>query len=164
MTAALPSPAQQDELFTKYRTPEAVIAHGEAVAICARELAEQLHIPVDLPLLLAACRLHDIAREHPDHARAGAELLIREGYPALGALVAPHHDLPENAANEAALVYLADKLVQGTERVTLEERFAASREKCRTPEALAAWQRRRDRAYQIVQAFHLTLPESEVSP
>jgi len=141
-----------------------VIAHGEAVAVCARELAEQLSVPVDIALLEAACRLHDIARGQPDHARAGADLLLREGYPELAAVMAAHHDLPEAAPPEAALLYLADKLVRGTERVTLEERFAASREKCRTPEALAAWQRRRDRAYQIVQAFHLTLPESEVSP
>lgn len=160
---SLPSSKQQELLFQQFRTPAAVIAHGEAVARCALELAAQMSCPVDHALLEAACRLHDIARNQPDHARAGADILAREGYPEVGALAALHHDLPETASTEAALLYLADKLVRGTERVSLEQRFAASREKCRTPEALAAWQRRRDRAYQIVRDLQLILPESEVS-
>ena len=40
------------------------------------------------------------------------------------------------AADESAVVFLADKLVMDERLVTLEERFAASSEKCRTPEAV----------------------------
>lgn len=43
-------------------------------------------------------------------------------------------------------MYLADKLTEGTESVTLEARFRRTREKCRTPEALNAWQARYDQA------------------
>lgn len=163
MTVRIPSSPQIAALLARYEVPAAVIAHGEAVARCALELAAQLSCPVDNALLEAACRLHDIARGQPNHARAGAGILTREGYPGAGALVALHHDLPEDACAEAALLYLADKLVQGTKRVSLEQRFAASREKCRTPEALSAWQRRHDRTCQVVRDLQLILPESEVS-
>ena len=106
-----------------------------------------------------ACLLHDLTRGTPDHACSGSEILIQAGYPALARLVAVHHDLPEDASPEACLLYLADKLVRGEQRVSLEERFLASREKCRTPEALAAWQRRYDRAHQIIQKFQLSLSD-----
>ena len=162
MPVRIPSSPQIADLFARYRTPAPVIAHGEAVALCALELATQISHSVDTALLEAACRLHDIARMQPAHACAGADILVREGFPDVGAIVALHHDLPENASTEATLLYLADKLVQGTERVSLEPRFAASREKCRTPEALAAWQRRRDRTDRAVRDLSLILPESEV--
>ena len=45
--------------------------------------------------------------------------------------------------NESLIVYLADKQVQGERRVTIEERFAAKREKFKdNPEALAGVERR----------------------
>ena len=162
MSTGTPSAAQIAALLEKHGTPPQVIAHGEAVARCALELASQLTAPVDTKLLEAACFLHDIARGQSDHAHAGGELLTREGYPEIGATVAQHHDLPEHASAEASLLYLADKLAQGTERVSLEARFSASRKKCTTPEALAAWQRRRERTLRILQEFRLTLPENEV--
>lgn len=162
MPAEIPSPAQIAALFDKYHTPPQVIAHGEAVAQYALELAAQMTIPIHTDLLEAACRLHDIARNQSNHARAAGELLAREGYPEVGEVTALHHDLPENASIEASLLYLADKLVQGTERVSLEARFAASRKKCTTPEALSAWQHRRKQTHDILQKFQLILPENEV--
>ena len=44
--------------------------------------------------------------------------------------------------NEEGLLYLADKLVQGQREVGLEARFVASREKCRSAEALQQHERR----------------------
>jgi HD superfamily phosphodiesterase len=154
-----PDAAERRRLFQLCQTPDAVIAHGAAVARCAADLAQQLSCPVDTDLLTAACLLHDLTRGNPDHAHSGAQVLEQAGYPSLAALVAVHHDLPEDACPEACLLYLADKLVRGEQRVSLDERFGASREKCRTPEALASWQRRYDRARQIIQAFQLSLPD-----
>ena len=58
-------------------------------------------------------------------------------------------DLPEEKLgylNESLIVYLADKQVQGERRVTIEERFAAKREKFKdNPEALEG----RERRYQL---------------
>ena len=51
--------------------------------------------------------------------------------------------------NEAAVLYLADKYIQGIERVTLEQRFGASEGKCLTDEARAAHARRWETAKQI---------------
>jgi HD superfamily phosphodiesterase len=154
-----PNAAERHQLFQLCQTPDAVIAHGAAVARYAADLAQQLSRPVDTDLLAAACLLHDLTRGNPNHAHSGAQVLEQAGYPALAALVAVHHDLPEDACPEACLLYLADKLVRGEQRVSLDERFGASREKCRTPEALASWQRRYDRARQIIQAFRLSLPD-----
>ena len=48
-------------------------------------------------------------------------------------------------------MFLADKLVQGCEETTIPARFAKSRDKCRTPEALAAHERRLNRALRLEQ-------------
>lgn len=157
--AVWPDAAERQALFCRYGTPREVVAHGVMVARCATELAQQVNGTVEKELLQAACELHDLVRGMPDHARAGADILIREGYPAVGELIALHHDLPETAGTEACLLYLADKLIRGEQRVSLEQRFRNSREKCRTPEALEAWQRRYDRACRIVRQFQLKLSE-----
>lgn len=112
-------------------------------------------------LLFAAAMLHDIARTEPDHAAVGAAWVKTLGYPDVAEVIAQHHDFDdaslcesaEEAAaehrrqadaglSEAALLYLADKYVQGEREVTLDERFEASRKKCATEEALRAHDRR----------------------
>lgn len=142
--------------WERYETPLPVREHCRAVARCALELADQTDIPLDRGLLNAACLLHDLVRDRPDHPRAGAEILEREGYPELAGMVAAHHDLPDSAGPETRLLYLADKLIKGTQRVTLEERFQAKRDTCKTPEALSAWESRYRRALQAAQWLHLT--------
>lgn len=154
-----PDAAEAQQLFRSCQTPDSVIAHGVAVSRCAAELAQQISGPVDTALLSAACLLHDLCRTEADHAHAGAEILQQAGYSALAELVAVHHDLPEDAGVESCLLYLADKLVRGEQRISLEERFFSSRQKCRTPEALAAWQSRYDRALQIIQKYQFSLSD-----
>jgi hypothetical protein len=90
-----------------------------------------------------------------NHVEHGANLLRQEGYPDVAALVAAHHDLPLGANVEAQLLYLADKLVDGTKNVSLSCRFEASREKCLTPEALESWNRRYKDALNIIEQYHL---------
>ena len=87
----------------------------------------------------AAALLHDIARTEPEHARRGAEYLNELGYPRVADIIRQHHGLDDpELIDEAAVVFIADKRVQGTEYVGVEERFAASEAKCVTPEAKAA--------------------------
>ena len=147
-----PHPSLEDTLCEKLHkaagTPEAVYRHCLAVADKADALAalmERRGIALDRKTLRAAALLHDIARTAPDHAAAGADWLARLGYPTVGEIVSCHHDWsgedPEDMP-EAALVYVADKLVQGDQVVTLEERFEKSLKACLTPEAKAAHQRR----------------------
>ena len=78
---------------------------------------------------MAAGLLHDIARERPSHAQAGAEIISGLGYPEVAAIAAPHMDIDNNAAEalgEAAIVYLADKMVKESTVVSLEERLSQS--------------------------------------
>ena len=81
--------------------------------------------------------------------------------PAVAALIAVHHDLPPSAGLEARLLYLADKLVQGSEPTCLEARFAASRKKCETPSARAAWERRYRAARDILDEYQLNWGQTQ---
>ncbi|MEG2214787.1 MAG: histidine phosphatase family protein [Oscillospiraceae bacterium] len=89
--------------------------------------------------VFAAALLHDIARREKNHAEAGAALLFGLGYGDEALIVKQHHDLQNPAViDAAAVVFIADKLVSGAERVPLSRRFEQSREKCADAEARAA--------------------------
>ena len=74
---------------------------------------------------------------------------FREGYPEIAEIVRQHHDPDTMELNEAAVVYIADKAVQGRKRVPIAERFDRSLSKCKTSEALAAHEKRRQTAETI---------------
>ena len=117
-------------LLAECGTPERAAAHCEAVAELAAELCRGLAAdgrPLRADAVWAGAMLHDIARDRPKHALAGARWLLERGYGEMAALVADHMQLPEGeaAVSEKSVVFLADKLVRGTRRVTLEERFFA---------------------------------------
>lgn len=152
-----PASEEIETLWAKYATPDPVRNHCKAVARRAGELADRVEEPLDRALLQAACLLHDLVRDWPNHARACGGLMVQEGWPALGEIISLHHDLPEEAGTEAALLYLADKLVQGDRPVSLEERFGAKRALCGTPEALAAWEGRYNRALRAAERLGLDI-------
>ena len=128
---------------------EKVEAHSRAVAEEALRVAGALPLELDKELLASAALLHDLARGEADHARLGAAWLRELGYGEAAALVERHHDWQGQTLDEAALLYLADKCVREDRRVTVEERFAASEARCRTPEARAAHARRLDAALRL---------------
>ena len=145
----LPHPDLTDEVCTAVLqaagTPEHVIAHCRAVAEEALRLADLLPPEKAVPdrsFLYAAALLHDIARTEPGHAETGAAWIRALGYPEVADVIAQHHDFEGDVPDEAALLFLADKYIQGTDRVSLEERFAASAGRCTGAEALAAHDRR----------------------
>jgi hypothetical protein len=59
---------------------------------------------------------------------------------------------------EAKLLYLADKLTLGESTVTLDARFAKSREKCKDTQALAAWKKRYDDTIEIFKELQRVTP------
>ena len=129
-----------------------LIAHCKAVAALADELRAALTekgIALDGSLIHRAALLHDLARAEKDHAALGALWLRELGYPAIAEIVRRHHDPDSAEINEAAVVYIADKAVQGSTRISIAGRFDRSLRKCRTPEALAAHERRRRTAQTI---------------
>jgi CTP:molybdopterin cytidylyltransferase MocA len=148
----LPSRHRCLELLRQHGADDALVEHCLAVAAVAGALAAALnerrqHLCV--PLVEAAALLHDVVRARPRHAAAGAELLMRIGYPRLAPVVAGHMGLGEAAGlriDEARLVFLADKLVIADRCVGLEERFAARLRQARDDAARAAVLARRDEA------------------
>ena len=144
----LPHPALTEEVCEAVLhaagTPDHVIRHCRAVAKEALELAERIpsEITLNRDLLYSAALLHDIARTEPKHAETGAAWIRALGYPDVAEVIALHHNYDGNALNEAALLCLSDKYIQGEHRVTLEERFSASTSRCDTEEARAAHDRR----------------------
>lgn len=141
----IPSRAECRALLAQsYAANDPVVRHSEAVAALAVELGAALNAAgggLDLQLIEAAGLLHDLARREPQHARLGAERLTALGFAAVAELVAGHMDQPAPQGPQidaAQLLFLADKLVQGGRRVTLEERFQAVRSRFRDdPEVLA---------------------------
>lgn len=138
----LPQEAECERLWQKYGTPDNVQAHCRAVCRQAVALGEQIQQKghdVNLELVAAAALLHDLVRHEKNHAALGADILAREGYLAVAEIVACHHDFKDadwetEYAREAAIVYLADKQIQGEDRVDLRERFEKSRRRCERQE------------------------------
>lgn len=146
----VPSGQQIRELYQRRETPERVIRHCEAVAAEAQKLAAVLNetgAKLDESLIYVSALLHDVERVQKQHAKRGGELLLKEGYPQVADVIRQHHELDaahteEIRLDEAAVVFYADKRYMGERRVTLEERFAKSAEKCRSKEAQDAHTRR----------------------
>ncbi len=129
----------ETEMYGHFQTPETVIAHMRATAAFLSDLLDRLPGAYDRERLVKAALVHDIARTKPRHADTAADYLEKEGFAGTAALVRLHQSAeptdPETLT-EADLLFYADKRLLGDRTVTVEERFAASREKCRTPEAL----------------------------
>ncbi len=126
-----PYPARAECLgiLREHRVEGPALGHAQAVARTAGRIGECLNsrgYRIHLGAVVAASLLHDIAREEKDHARRGGELVAGLGYPEVGHIIAGHMVLgagPPDQVDEAAIVYLADKLVLGSRVVTLEEKL-----------------------------------------
>ena len=123
-------------LWDLYKTPSNVRQHMLVVEKVAAELAAELATAgkiLDHKLICAAALLHDLCRTKRDHEKAAGEVLRKLGYSDLAHLVESHNDGSwDDDIDEAGVLYLADKQVLGSQRVTIEERFAASYARCKT--------------------------------
>jgi CTP:molybdopterin cytidylyltransferase MocA len=155
----LPDAEECETMFDAAATPEATRRHGRAVAALATNFARRLQAAgqaIDPDLARAAAFVHDIAKGSRRHAEAGAALLREFGFAELAAPVARHMNFSFGAGrlDESAVVYLADKLVQGETRVTLETRFAPGLDRfAGDPSALAGVRRRLANARAIAEAL-----------
>jgi molybdenum cofactor cytidylyltransferase len=151
----IPTDAECAAICARLKVSRQVIAHSRLVAELARTLAVHLNgagLALNLPLILAAGRLHDIARGQPNHAGAGAQLLADMGYPRVGAVVAKHMDIQSGGRSlqEADLIYFADKCVEEDRLVSLEERFTRSVDRyADRPDILKTIRKRQDDAQHI---------------
>ena len=136
---------------------EKLIAHCLAVTACADELCAALlasGLTLDSKAVHRAALLHDLAKGEAEHALVGGQWLRELGYPLLADIVRQHTEPDSAELNEAGLVFLADKLVRGDRRVSLEDRFAASMKKCLSPEAKAAHARRQALAISLAEEIN----------
>lgn len=135
--------AEISRLYQKYQPPQQVIRHMRKVAEVADRLMDGMKMCGSRVRVMQACLLHDLCRAEKQHARVSAEVIRKEGYPAIAALVAVHHQTAysereaQGPLTEAELLFYADKRVQEDVLVSVEERFRESRKKCRSPEACA---------------------------
>ena len=170
---ALPDVQRCLALLAARSVPRERIAHSLVVAGVAASLTAALdardqHLVA--PLVTAGALLHDIARDQPHHAGAGADLLGDLGYPRVAAVVRPHARLGDRVADEpdeAQIVYLADKLVQGTQVVGLDARFAARFERyAGDTGALQGVRERKEEAQHVLRRVEQVLgaPIDEVLP
>lgn len=160
---AIPSVAECEAILASVAVPEARLAHSRAVAALALRVSSALagHGTVlDRRLINAGGLLHDLAKGRPHHAQAGAAHLRSLGFARVAAIVEAHMDLDfsRGQLDEAALVFLADKLIRGTTPVSLEERFATALDRFRDdPAALAAARRRLATAQSVAGAVEAKL-------
>ncbi|MDR7865836.1 MAG: NTP transferase domain-containing protein [Sporomusaceae bacterium] len=158
-----PTGKECEQLLARLGVPSPVADHSRVVAGVARRLAAGLNragCSLDEGLITAASLLHDLAKGRPDHPRRGARLIGRLGCPQVAAVVAAHHDKTFAAGqplDEAAVVYLADKLVQNATIVSLEERFSCPREKFADAAAQKALSERLAQARRIAAAVEQAL-------
>jgi len=162
-----PDPDECEAMFDAAGTPEATRRHGRAVAILATRFATRLQAAgasIDPNLARAAALVHDIAKGSRRHADAGAAMLRDFGFPELVPPVAQHMSLAFGGRlDESAIVYLADKLVQGESRVSLIARFAPALERfAGDPSAIAGVRRRLASAEAIAAALEARIGPLDV--
>ena len=107
---------------------------------------------LDLDAVRAGAMLHDIAKGRAHHETEGGRLVRSLGFDRIGRIIAAHTDFPAGSDPpiENKLVFLADKLVKGTELVTIEERYEnSSRAFALTAEIEEEITRRRSRALSV---------------
>lgn len=126
---AIGDPAEALALAT-LAMPEKGVAHGLAVTRLAGVLGRELNrhdYRLDMDLLHNAALLHDIGKGRPQHEAWGAELLAKLGLEKVAEIVAEHRDArppTSGRLSEKEVVCLADKLIRGTLRVSVQGRFA----------------------------------------
>lgn len=144
------------EMYGICGTGDNVIKHCHAVAETAIALAQKVRQDIDMKMLEHACLLHDMCRSESNHAQSAAKKLRAEGYMRLADIVASHHDCPTGGGlNEEKILFLADKLCDGEKRVTIDERFERSLDKCTTQQAIENHSKRWEQAKVIEEQYLL---------
>lgn len=174
-----PTEEECQRIWNHYHTPENVQKHCKVVCREAEKIGHKMiaaGYSVDMDMIRSASLLHDVARQKKCHPTEGAKILIREGYPKVAEIIYRHHDWnkkmilnsrgeileqgnqfesisiysPTEQEIEAAIVYLADKMVSGEQVMPIEKRFWESyrsrEKKMESIEAKAAFQRRFNQA------------------
>ncbi len=165
-TTPIPTRRECAALLDLAGTPPATRAHCRKVALAALLLLRVLRkrrsastgnddsAPAKVRRLVwASALLHDICKGARHHETAGAVLLTRHGFPEVAEIVGAHRDIDPATATRIGpreLVMLADKFIQGTNLIPLEERYAVRlRQWAHAPEVVADISKRQNRASRL---------------
>ncbi|NLL52259.1 MAG: NTP transferase domain-containing protein [Peptococcaceae bacterium] len=171
--APYPTRRECEGVWQKYETPRPVILHAQQVNRVACTLCEYLNsrgFLLHTALVQACALLHDVAKGEKQHAAKGRQIVKEMGYEEAGEIIGSHMDLPSKhlaAVDEYSILYLADKLVQGSELVSLEKRLAEqSKRYAHDTLALTSMHERMGKARQVQQNIEniLSIPLSELFP
>jgi uncharacterized protein len=142
--SALPSWDKAQDVLRNVGLPDHIIDHVTEVARQATYFATKVRrVPVNLDLVQIGALFHDIGRSHVhgfEHGIEGGKILRDLGYPEELARIAERHLLGGLTADEATelglpegnyipdtieekIVCLADKMVNGIHKVTVNKRF-----------------------------------------
>ncbi len=146
-------------LLEDYRTPPAVVEHSVKAAELSSFIVSRLNangLSLSAELAERAGLLHDIAKGRPGHAAEGERILRLHGLEAAAEITGRHMNLYYKSGDditETEILYLADKLLDGTLIKPLEIRKQeALRIKGTSREIREAIERRFDEAAMIAAA------------
>jgi molybdenum cofactor cytidylyltransferase len=132
MTASFPSEKECLEILHSLKVPEKVLHHSKEVSRIAVAISENLNskgFRINTGLVMSAGLLHDIARDQPDHAQKGAEIISGLGYKKIADIIAQHMDISQDSTeklNETSIIYLVDKMLKENVVLSLDKRLADS--------------------------------------
>ena len=159
----IPLPEECKALWELADTPLQTREHCKTVAEAAYLMAQALnkvrkgHNPLDLDVVKCAALMHDVAKRKRNHEAAGAAILAGYGFSGIADIVASHRDTdikPDSPLTEQEIVFLADKLFQGTNPVSLDQRYGKTLQHWKDdPEAVAAISGRLSRAKKLLQRY-----------
>jgi uncharacterized protein len=119
------------KLYRELGLPDHIIKHSILVAEKALEIAKQIQDaghPVNLELVEMGALLHDIGRVNAKglhHAAEGSKILREHGFSEAIARIVETHSLNASwpTTIEEKIVCYADKIIKGTQRLSVNDRF-----------------------------------------
>ncbi|SDK37417.1 CTP:molybdopterin cytidylyltransferase MocA [Maridesulfovibrio ferrireducens] len=158
-----PLPEECESLWELAETPQTTQEHCKAVAKAACTMAKALNSArregplLDMDIVQSAALMHDVAKIRRNHEAKGGTLLAGYGFTGISDIVASHRDTkidPTSPLTEKEIVFLADKLFEGSTLVTIKERYGKRISKwANDPDALKAIHGRLERAENLLTRY-----------
>ena len=137
---------EEADILAGTTMPPQLEAHCRLVAKLALSLEKGMHQDLDQELIYGSALLHDICKGQSHHALEGEKLLNSLGLQRMAAIVRVHSHMepPEHGVlSEKEIVCLADKLVHGSSRVALKNRYKEKLNEYKNDKEACRWIRRR---------------------
>lgn len=130
----LPTAQEIADCYRYFNASDNIIRHCTKVAEIAVRLGKNAlthDYSVQLDLIEVSAQLHDAARKREHHELEVATYLHQRGHHAIAEIISQHMSArPEFLLiNEAAILFLADKLAIENQEVTITERYACAKQK-----------------------------------